>query len=55
MYIGEGWGGVKIVNIEDPNNHILKSHIELNGDSDSIEVTSDENYVKKIFIPLPHH
>lgn len=39
LYIGEGWGGVKIIDIHN-NNNVL-SHILLNGDSDSIELTND--------------
>lgn len=45
MYIGEGWGGVRIINIEDPDNYVEKGYIFLNGDSDSVEVTKDESYV----------
>lgn len=37
MYIGEGWGGIKIYNIENMNNiYKVGGTLDLKGDSDGI-------------------
>ncbi|KRX08800.1 hypothetical protein PPERSA_08904 [Pseudocohnilembus persalinus] len=48
LYIGEGWGGIKIYDISDidnPVNWSYDGYIYLSGDSDSIEITNDEQYM----------